>query len=307
MPEMTAEISSQKRTNMADDYALDILRLRYWQHVLNEKLKANEFKIPIHLAFGHESAAVAMDRTMEVDDKLCLTHRNVAYNLAREKTISTILDHYHLLLPSEKGAHMGSMNLAAKATGIAYTSSILGNNLAVAVGVAMHRQLVSKPGVVFVMTGDGAIEEGVFWETIVFSRSHNLSIVIVVENNNCSISSTISQRRSSINLDHICAGAGIQYIKAEGAIYHETKNAFSFARISATSGVPVCVELNLSTFCQHAGPTPGWSGDPLRISIQDGLLIEDTPKDPLFHIRNEFGEAEFQLLLQQVVKAEGCE
>ena len=40
--------------------AREVLKLRYWQHLINEMLKEKgNFKIPIHLAFGHEAAAVA--------------------------------------------------------------------------------------------------------------------------------------------------------------------------------------------------------------------------------------------------------
>lgn len=288
---------------MVESDALAILRIRYWHHLLNEMLKRKQFRIPIHLGFGHEAAAVAMDRAMCADDKLCLSHRNVAYNLARARSPETILEHYKLLLPSATGAHMGSMNLAIEETGIAYTSSILGNNLAVAAGIAMNHSLIRKAGVIFVVTGDGAMEEGIFWETLIFSRSHRLPVVIVVENNDCSMSSTIEQRRSGIDLKQVCAGVGLQYFKAPGAIFPKVKAALDAARESAAAGVPACVELSLSTFCQHAGPTPGWPGDPRRIDIHDGLLVEDSPRDPLHHIRSTLGASDFLRLSEQVIEA----
>src|SRR5579872_4119556 len=83
-----------RRISEAD--AIAVLRLRHWHHLLNEMLKQRQFKIPIHLAFGHEAAAVAMDRSMETDDRLCLSHRNVAYNLARTKSLDAVLEHYRL-------------------------------------------------------------------------------------------------------------------------------------------------------------------------------------------------------------------
>ena len=281
----------------------DVIRIRYWQHVLNEMLKKGQFKVPVHLAFGHEAAAVAMDRVMDLADQLCLSHRNVAYNLARSKSLAAVLKHYRLSAPSAADAHMGSMNLAAEGTGIAYSSSILGNNLGVAVGIAMHRSLIGKQGVVFALTGDGAIEEGIFWEALIFSRSHKLPIVIVVENNNCSMSSTIPQRRCGIDLSCICAGVGFEYFNAAGAIFTEVSEVLHAARQSAAAGSPACVELNLSTFCQHAGPTPGWPSDPLNIALDRGLLVEDSPRDPLHHIRKMLGATEFLKLSERVMKA----
>lgn len=282
-----------------------VLRIRYWQHLLNEMLKQKQFRIPIHLAFGHEAAAVAMDLTMEPDDRLCLSHRNAAYNLARAKSLAAVLSHYRLAERPAAGGLMGSMNLAVKETSIAYSSSILGNNLAVAAGIAMHRTLVRRPGVVFVCTGDGAMEEGLFWESLIFTRSHKLPMVVVVENNDYSMSSTIAQRRSSVNLAQVCAGVGYEYLKASGAMLDQVKGALSAARASAARGAPALVELDISTFCQHAGPTPGWPDDPLRIALDDGLLVENSADDPVFHIKNALGDEEFGKLSQQIIEAGG--
>ena len=55
--------------------SISLIRLRYFQHQLNEMLKAKQFsQIPIHLAFGHEAVAVGMDLIMASDDMLCVSH-----------------------------------------------------------------------------------------------------------------------------------------------------------------------------------------------------------------------------------------
>jgi TPP-dependent pyruvate/acetoin dehydrogenase alpha subunit len=55
--------------------AKDVLRLRFSQMIVNEDYKKGKFKIPIHLAFGHEAIAVAVNKIMKEDDKLILTQR----------------------------------------------------------------------------------------------------------------------------------------------------------------------------------------------------------------------------------------
>ena len=42
--------------------------------MVNEWHKTGRFKIPIHLGFGHEALAVAVNAVMERDDQLFLTH-----------------------------------------------------------------------------------------------------------------------------------------------------------------------------------------------------------------------------------------
>jgi TPP-dependent pyruvate/acetoin dehydrogenase alpha subunit len=280
--------------------AAEMVRLRHSMHLLNEMLKAGRFKIPIHLGFGYEAAAVAMDRTLGPDDVLCLTHRNAAYNLARCKSLETVIAHYSLEQPAG-GAQMASMNLVVEGTGIAYSSSILGNNLAVACGIAMNRRLLGRPGVVFACTGDGAIEEGVFWETLLFARSHALKLVIVVENNDHSMSSTIAERRSPIDLSLVCAGVGATYRHAAGARLADVKAALASARADAESEQLTMVELDLRCFNHHAGPTPGWSTDTRRIALADGLLMGDDDREPLVVLRQEIGVDRLEQLVEQVM------
>jgi TPP-dependent pyruvate/acetoin dehydrogenase alpha subunit len=267
----------------------NILRLRYWQHIINEFLKQRRFKIPIHLAFGHEAVAVALSSITKSDDSVCVTHRNVAYNLARQPTLQPVLDLYDLAVSTDQ-ADMGSMNLALSDNGVIYASSILGNNLAVAAGIAMNRKLCNRDGVSFAITGDGAIEEGIFWEVLLHARTHNLPLVIMVEDNDFSLASTISERRCQIDLRLVCKAIGLDFQQVDGANYLELARVLHSARNTASDGQPVCISTRVKTFCQHAGPTPGWPGDSMNIDISNGMILEDDLQDPLFNIKQLIGE-----------------
>ena len=60
------------------------------------------------------------------------------------------------------------MNLSNPEKNIIYSSSILGNNLAVGSGFALANKLKKQNSVVFIVTGDGAIEEGFFMKVYYF-------------------------------------------------------------------------------------------------------------------------------------------
>ena len=92
--------------------ARQILRVRLGQMLINEKYKRGRFKIPIHLAFGHEAIAVAVDAVMKKEDQLVLSHRNIHYNLARISSLRPVLDEYLLNKKGLAQGRLGSMNLA---------------------------------------------------------------------------------------------------------------------------------------------------------------------------------------------------
>ena len=160
-----------------------ILRIRLSQMIVNENYKDGQFKIPIHLAFGHETFAVAINEIMSDEDKLILTHRNIAYNLARLGKLRPIMDEYFLKSTGLDAAKSGSMNLINPTKGVIYTSSILGNNFSVAVGIAMSLDIKQKDGITIVLGGDGSLEEGSFHVSILMFKSMNLSGLLIIENN----------------------------------------------------------------------------------------------------------------------------
>src|SRR5205809_5961703 len=117
--------------NIKDRIVDEAIRIRLSQMLINEDYKAGNFKIPIHLAFGHEAIAVAVSNVLREEDKLVLSHRNMAYNLARAGKLKPVLDEYYLRETGLASGKLGSMNQINPLKNIIYSSSILVNNFPV--------------------------------------------------------------------------------------------------------------------------------------------------------------------------------
>ena len=282
--------------------ATNIIRLRQSQLLVNERLKSGDFVIPIHLAIGHEAIAVAVSETMVNEDKLFLTHRNIHYNLARSKSLRSELDEYYLRDSGVCSGAMGSMNLAITEEGVAYTSSILGNNMPVAVGYSLGNKNRGSKSVVFVVTGDGAIEEGTFYESLVFARTNELSTVFLVENNEWSLGTRIEERRSDINLEHMAKAVDAHYLSLKGNhVSHYLSELQSVRKRSLETKMPIIVEVELTTLGYwfldqsggddgkfinyHAGPAP-------TTMIQDLPWLVESDADPVYVLRSILDDAD---------------
>lgn len=207
---------------------------------INEMNAKGEFTCPVHLALGHEAIAEAVDEVMTKDDVLLCTHRNIHYNIARADNLDYIIN--------EMKNGEGCMNMTNVEKGIVYTSSILGNNLSVACGYALAKKIKGEEGVVFVVTGDGAIEEGAFWEALIFAKSQELAIVFLVENNGWSMSTKVEERRCSVNLDSF----GSMMAIPKNHIHHTFEKYRYVYEVAETkkyalSKGPVILEVILST------------------------------------------------------------
>jgi pyruvate dehydrogenase E1 component alpha subunit len=291
--------------------AKEVLRLRLSQMIVNEKYKAGLFKIPIHLAMGHEAIAVAMDAVMEKNDRLVCSHRNIHYNLARAKALKPILDEYLLKKEGLASAELGSMNLANEEKQLVYTSSILGNNLSVATGIALGQKVKESNGAVFVVTGDGAMEEGTFYESLLFAKSNALSLVVIVENNNWSMHTKIEERRSAIDMPKLAASLGADYEKLSGNDVYDYIERLGVTRKRVLENKsPFVLEVDLSTLGgwhveegenkrfvhPHAGPLS-------KTNVADWPQLEDFVSDPVFVLQKHFAHDVLSKAAQEIMKA----
>jgi transketolase len=72
--------------------------------------------------------------------------------------------------------------------GIEVASGALGQGLSVAVGCALAIRLDKKPNYVFCVNGDGELDEGQIWESVMTAAHHKIdNLTIIVDKNNCQI------------------------------------------------------------------------------------------------------------------------
>jgi len=281
-----------------------MVQLRFWQLLINELLKQKAFKVPVHLGFGSEALVTAVDEMLTDDDQLVLTHRNAVYNMARAQNLSAILAEYRGLTEGLGGGKLGSMNLANPDGGIPYSSSILGNNFSVACGLAFANEIKRKEGIVCVVTGDGAMEEGAFYEALVFARSHNLRVLFVVDNNNHSMVSSIAERRCQIDLSKMTSAVNIPFQQLSGNdVFEYIEKMHSIRGSILDNNSPACIEAKTALLNQHAGPTPGWPTDPLKIELTKDLLITGAPRDPIALLEAKIGNETYLQIVRQLTQS----
>jgi pyruvate dehydrogenase E1 component alpha subunit len=291
--------------------AQDVLRLRFSQMFVNQGNKAKQFKAPVHLALGHEAIAVAVAAVLKDGDWLLCTHRNIHYNLARSPGLRKKIDEYQGNASGEAGGQLGCMNLYNEGAGILYTSSILGNQMGVTAGVALGNRVRQRGGVAAVVIGDGAIEEGIFYESMLMMKSFRCAALTIVENNHWSLGTEIHERRCEIKLDQWAGSLGIPYYQLNGNDvyqYIETLQG-AYARAVAEE-TPVIVEVALHTLGDwrmktdeypngkyinyHAGTAP-------NVELTDNPVIEETDDDPVQVLKRRLGTETWNTISRNVL------
>lgn len=212
---------------------------------------------PIHLAFGHEILAACCAIVKDKGDKFCLTHRNIHFNIALSEPShhSRIVEEAIVSKEGLNSGQFGCMSMRNIDAGVAYSSSILANNLPVGLGIS---STLESGSVCWIQTGDGAIEEGCFYESLVFARARDLPCLVLVENNNWSLGTSVLERRKSIDLEMLGSSVGFPYYLIDKNDPIETiLGILKRARRKAKHG-PVVVEAIVKTEGGKYDPDRGY-------------------------------------------------
>ena len=281
----------------------NILRNRAHQLLINELMKKKVFN-PVHLAVGHEGLSETINLIVDVKDEYILTHRNIAFNLSREKNIHKIIAELKYQKEGISHGMMGSMNMINVKKNINYSSSILGNNFSVGLGVSIANSKLSKKNkLTLVVTGDGAIEEGSFYETIILASSFKVPLCIIVINDDFAMASKIHERRRSIDLSKIAKSMSIRYLKIEkGDILKKKdilKSTINYSKYKSKLSI---IECKLNTFNGHCGPSPGWPDDPKKLYLEKGLIVSKNKNDEAYLIKKKIGNRLFSQLEKQNIQ-----
>jgi pyruvate dehydrogenase E1 component alpha subunit len=146
-----------------------MLRIRLVEESIANKYSEQKMRCPTHLSIGQEAIAVGVCSNLTNEDQVLSTHRAHAHYLAKGGGLNSMLaEIYGKVTGCSKGMG-GSMHLIDKSVGFMGSTAIVGNTIPVAVGSALAMKIKNKRSLSCVFFGDGATEEGVFYESINFA------------------------------------------------------------------------------------------------------------------------------------------
>jgi pyruvate dehydrogenase E1 component alpha subunit len=170
----------------------DLLRSMLRQRRLEEQVLAfaeapeSEIRGHFHVYVGQEATAAGLCAALGREDYLFTTHRNHAHVLAKGGDPGKILAE---ILGRSGGycqGRAGTFHVAAPEVGVLHTSAIVGGCLPLAAGAAYASQLNHAGRAAVACFGDGAMEEGVFYETLNIAQLWKLPVLFLMENNSVS-------------------------------------------------------------------------------------------------------------------------
>src|ERR671927_188380 len=136
-----------------------------------------------HLYIGEEAVAVGVCAALRRDDYITSTHRGHGHCLAKGATVDRM---FAELLGKEPGycrGKGGSMHIADQDTGNLGANAIVGGSAAIATGAAFASQRLGNGRVAVCFFGEGALGQGVLYESMNMAQLWKLPVIYVCENN----------------------------------------------------------------------------------------------------------------------------
>jgi TPP-dependent pyruvate/acetoin dehydrogenase alpha subunit len=211
-----------------------MVRIRHFEERVKFLFLEGVMPGTIHQCQGQEACAVGVCAALEKDDVIATGHRPHGHCLAKGMTVHGIMAELFGKATGCCKGKGGSMHIGDLAQGVIPAIAIVGGNIPVTAGAALAFKLGCHKRVAVSFMGDGAVNEGIFHESLNMAALWDLPAVFVVENNLYAASTHVSR---TIRTETIAERASIYRMPGERvdgndviAVYQAARQAVDRAR-----------------------------------------------------------------------------
>lgn len=160
-----------------------MLKIRLFEEKTNELYTSAKMPGLAHLYIGEEAIAVGVCEALRQDDYITSTHRGHGHCLAKGAKLDKMFSELLGKVDGYCRGKGGSMHIADQDTGNLGANGIVGGSAGIATGAALSIKMRASDQVAVCFFGDGALGQGLFYESMNMAQLWNLPVIYVCENN----------------------------------------------------------------------------------------------------------------------------
>ena len=267
-----------------------MVRIREFEESLVEPIQQGEIKTPCHLYTGEEAIAAGVCAALTQDDYAFGYHRSHGHYLAKGGDMNALAAEIYGKETGCSKGRGGSMHIVAKEQGFLGSVPIVAGTVSLATGAALASKIARENRIAVSFFGDGAMGEGVVYESLNLAAVQKLPVLFVCENNFYSTHLPLREVRAKDNIVDSAISLGVPGFVVDGNNVLEVFESVRAHREEIRNGGgPVFLECRTYRMRGHVGPDDNIQGTHADIRPQSEIE-EWKKKDPLLQFEKVLAE-----------------
>ncbi len=205
----------------------------------------------LHLSIGEEGAAAGVAAAMQPQDSFTTHHRGHGIFLARGADPARMMAEIGGKEVGYCGGKGGSMHIADMALGHLGANAIVGGGIPHVVGAGLSYKRRKSDAISVAFFGDGAMQQGVLYESMNMAALWDLPVLFVCINNQYGMGTRIDRATRSVEFDRRAEAFGLKAEMVDGedveAVFHTAQGLADGARV----GKPGFMAISCFRFFGH--------------------------------------------------------
>lgn len=148
-----------------------------------------------------------------------------------------------------------------KVPGVEMSTGSLGQGFSVSVGMAIAGKIDQNPGRVYVLTGDGELQEGIIWEAAMQAAHRKLdNLTAIIDLNGLQIDGNVSDVKAVTPVDEKFRSFGWNVINVDGHDFKELIDAFEKAKACKEMPTAIIAHTHKGKGVSFMEDQAGWHG-----------------------------------------------
>ena len=198
-------------------YFKELLRIRVFEQRVGELfVRGQSAGSMLHFSIGEEAAACGVGFAMEVGDTFTTHHRGHGIFLARGADPKRMMAEIAGRKTGYCKGKGGSMHIADATLGHLGANAIVGGGIPAVVGAGLSYKCLRKNNVSVAFFGDGALQQGILYESMNLAALWKLPVMFVCINNQYGMATRIDQASASLEFAQRAKTFGLDGRETEG-------------------------------------------------------------------------------------------
>lgn len=213
-----------------------MLVIRKFEETIRSLYQQGKIRGSFHPCVGQEATAVGGCWAVRLDDYMTCTYRGHGQAIAKGLSVKAAMAEMLGKVTGCSKGKGGSMHFTDPSVGLLGANAIVGAGVPHAAGAALASQLQKKDNVALAYFGEGAVNQGVFLESLNLAVIWKLPLILICENNLYSEMTPSHETTSVVETHKRAASFGFESMQVDGNDIEALYNAVASAAVRARAG-----------------------------------------------------------------------